>query len=179
MKSIVMGPLVGAALLMVTAVATPAFAQQNAGLKVAYVNTREILQKTPGYLAADSTLAKEEEKSRAELEKMRASLDSAIADFERRATLLTEAQRTAKRKAIQEQEEKANQRLAELREQANTRQRELLQPFHQRVNAAIELVRSSGGYAMVFDVSGPSGIVAADTTLDLTAKVIQQIQTSK
>ena len=41
----------------------------------------------------------------------------------------------------------------------------------------VEGVRAAGGYAMIFDVGVQnSGIVAADRSLDLTQKVIDQLK---
>ena len=57
------------------------------------------------------------------------------------------------------------------------RERELLEPIQSRINSVIEGIRAAGGYAIIFDVSAPnSGIVTADRTLDLTAKVLQQLK---
>ena len=45
------------------------------------------------------------------------------------------------------------------------------------MNSVIEGVRAAGNYAMIFDVSAQnSGIVAADRSLDLTQKVIDQLK---
>jgi len=171
--------LVGAwtTLLALACVAAPAAAQQAGGVKLAYVNTQAILKSTPGYAQAESTFTKELQTYRGEVQKLQASLDSAASDFEQQSVMLSPTQRAAKRKDLEGQQQKLEQRTQELQQRAAGRERELLDPIQTKVNSVIEGVRASGNYAMIFDVSAPnSGIVTADKSLDLTDKVIQQLK---
>ncbi len=168
-----------ATLLGLVAAAAPARAQQqgSAALKVAYVNTQAILRQTPGYAKAESTFTKEVAGYRTEVQKLQASLDSAASDFEQQSVLLSPTQRAARRKDLQAQQQKLEQRTQELQQRAASRERELLDPIQTRVNSVIEGMRAAGSYAMIFDVSAPnSGIVTADKSLDLTQRVIQQLR---
>ncbi len=166
-----------AAFLTLVCAAGPLAAQQAGGVKVAYVNTQAILKSTPGYAQAESTFTKELETYRGEVQKLQASLDSAASDFEQQSVLLSPTQRAAKRKDLEGQQHKLEQRTQELQTRAASRERELLDPIQSKVNSVIEGMRASGNYAMIFDVSSPnSGIVTADKSLDLTPKVIQQLK---
>jgi outer membrane protein len=157
---------------------TGSLAAQQAGTpKLAYVNTQAILKQTPGYVKAESTFTKELANYRVEVQKLQASLDSAASDFDQQSVMLSPTQRAAKRKDLQAQQQKLEQRTQELQQQAATRERELLDPIQNKVNSVIEGVRAAGNYAMIFDVSAPNnGIVTADKTLDLTQRVIQQLK---
>jgi outer membrane protein len=176
MKRVVVGVWVGLAALVV--VGTGSLAAQQAGTpKLAYVNTQAILKQTPGYVKAESTFTKELASYRVEVQKLQASLDSAASDFDQQSVMLSPTQRAAKRKDLQAQQQKLEQRTQELQQQAATRERELLDPIQSKVNSVIEGVRAAGNYAMIFDVSAPNnGIVTADKTLDLTQRVIQQLK---
>jgi outer membrane protein len=156
--------------------ATPTALVGQVGAKIAFVDSRLILQQTPGYSAADSQFTRELGAWRAEIQRLQASLDSAARDFEQSSVVLSPSARDSKRQDLIQQQQTLEQRAADLETRAGTRQRELLDPIEQRVNAAIEKVRSSGSYAMVFDVGSPgSGIVAADPSLDLTRVVIDEL----
>jgi Skp family chaperone for outer membrane proteins len=170
--------VVGACLVTLTALgAAPAAAQQQGGVKLAYVNSQAILKQTPGYAQAESTFAKELEGYRSEVQKLQASMDSSASDFEQQSVMLSPTQRQAKRKDLEGQQDKLQQRTQELQQKASARERELLEPIQTKVNAVIEGLRASGNYAVIFDVSAPnSGIVTADKSLDLTARVIQQLK---
>jgi outer membrane protein len=171
-------PATWAAVLTLICAASPLAAQQSGGGKIAYVNTQAILKATPGYTSAESTFTKELEGYRGEVQKLQASLDSAASDFEQQSVLLSPTQRAAKRKDLEGQQQKLEQRTQELQQRAATRERELLNPIQTKVNSVIEGMRASGNYAIIFDVSAPnSGIVTADKSLDLTQKVIQQLKT--
>jgi len=151
-------------------------AQQGGG-KVAYVNTQTILKQTPGYVKAESTFTKELEGYRVEVQKLQATLDSSASDFDQQSVMLSPTQRAAKRKDLQGQQQKLEQRTQELQQRAATRERELLDPIQSKVNSVIEGVRAAGNYAIIFDVSTPNnGIVTADKGIDLTQRVIQQLK---
>jgi outer membrane protein len=169
--------LVGIWAALLTLVCAPVSAQQAGAGKLAYVNTQAILKSTPGYAQAESTFTKELQTYRGEVQKLQASLDSSASDFEQQSVMLSPTQRAAKRKDLEGQQQKLEQRTQELQQRAATRERELLDPIQSKVNSVIEGLRASGNYAMIFDVSAPnSGIVTADKSLDLTDKVIQQLK---
>jgi outer membrane protein len=174
MKRVLVGVWVG---LAAAAGTGSLAAQQGGNAKVAYVNTQAILKQTPGYVKAESTFTKELANYRIEVQKLQATLDSAAADFDQQSVMLSPTQRAAKRKDLQAQQQKLEQRTQELQTQAATRERELLDPIQTKVNSVIEGVRAAGNYAMIFDVSAPNnGIVTADKALDLTQRVIQQLK---
>jgi outer membrane protein len=176
MKLVVVGVWVGLAAGSLAGTGSLA-AQQAGGPKIAYVNTQAILKQTPGYVSAESTFTKELATYRVEVQKLQASLDSAASDFDQQSVMLSPTQRAAKRKDLQAQQQKLEQRTQELQQKAATRERELLDPIQSKVNSVIEGVRAAGNYAMIFDVSAPNnGIVTADKTLDLTQRVIQQLK---
>jgi outer membrane protein len=176
MKLVVLGVWVGLAALTVVGTGSAA-AQQASNPKIAYVNTQAILKQTPGYVKAESTFTNELASYRVEVQKLQASLDSAASDFDQQSVMLSPTQRAAKRKDLQAQQQKLEQRTQELQQKAATRERELLDPIQSKVNSVIEGVRAAGNYAMIFDVSAPNnGIVTADKSLDLTQRVIQQLK---
>jgi outer membrane protein len=176
MKLVVVGVWVGLAASSVAGSGSLA-AQQAGNPKIAYVNTQAILKQTPGYVKAESTFTKELANYRVEVQKLQASLDSAASDFDQQSVMLSPTQRAAKRKDLQAQQQKLEQRTQQLQQQAATRERELLDPIQTKVNSVIEGVRAAGNYAMIFDVSAPNnGIVTADKSLDLTQRVIQQLK---
>ena len=166
--------LIGLTAVVLIAIPTALAAQ--VGVKIAFVDSRLILQQTPGYAAADSQFTRELNSWRNEVQRLQASLDSAARDFEQSSVILSPSARDAKRQDLIQQQSTLETRAADLETRAATRQRELLDPIEQRVNVAIEQIRASGNYAIIFDVGSPgSGIVAADRSLDLTQVVIDEL----
>ena len=74
------------------------------------MNTQAILKATPGYATAESTFTKELEGYRGEVQKLQARLDSAASDFEQQSVILSPTQRAAKRKDLEAQQQKLEQR---------------------------------------------------------------------
>lgn len=157
--------------------AMPAGLEAQGGQKIAYINARAVLLATPGYAQAESTYNRDLASFRSEVDKLQAALDSAAADFEQKSVMLSATAKTAKRRDLEAQRGKFEQRATELRDKAVQREQELLSPLHGRVNEAIESVRVDGGFALIFDVSANEGlIVAVDKSLELTQKVIDKIK---
>src|SRR2546429_2205751 len=171
--------------LAAVAVPTFAFAQGPQGpsagpagpLKIAYINSREILQRTPGYTAAESTYTKEVEGFRREVQKLQQQLDSAVQAFDQQSIALSPAAKQAKQKELQALQQRVEQRSNELQDRAAQRERELLAPIQQRVNSVVQGLRAEGNDALIFDADAPApNIVPADPALDLTSKARQRLR---
>jgi outer membrane protein len=171
-------PLFGRLCLILLALLPAARASGQQGpQKLGYIDSRQVLASMPGYAQAESTYNKEIDGYRQEVESMQNALDSAAADFDQQSVMLSPTARAAKRKDLETQRDRLEKRAADLRDKAVQRERELLEPLHNRVNEILDGVRAEGNYAMIFDVSANSGlIVSADKSLDLTGKVVERLK---
>ena len=85
---------------------TAAAAQTGAGVKIGFVNSRQILQQTPGYTAAESTFEREVKGFRDEVQKLQRQLDSAVQAFEQQSIALSPAAKQAKQRDLQAQQQR-------------------------------------------------------------------------
>ncbi len=170
--------------LAAVTVPTFAFAQGPQGasagpagpLKIAYVNSREILQRTPGYVAAESMYTKEVEGYRNEVQKLQQQLDSAVQAFDQQSIALSPAARQTKQKDLQAMQQRMEQRTNELQDRARQREQELLQPIQARVSSVIQGIRAEMNYALILDADAAGGLIAAaDPALNITARVLQRL----
>jgi outer membrane protein len=172
--------------LAAVAVPTFAFAQgpgpqgPSAGpaapLKIAYINSREILQRTPGYAHAESMYTKEVEGYRGEVQKLQQQLDSAVQAFDQQSIALSPAARQTKQKDLQAMQQRMEQRTNELQDRARQREQELLQPIQARVSSVIQGIRAEMNYALILDADAAGGLIAAaDPALNITARVLQRL----
>lgn len=153
--------------------AIPASAQQ----KIAYLDSRRILQQAPGASEARSAIEQEMRAFQQRLAALQDSAQQVLTDYQQRSmTLSPEARRTEEQKILAKQTELEAQ-AEQLRLDANQKQNELMQPVMERVEEAIEAVRREGGYALIFDAAS-GAFVSADTTLDLTSQVIERLRAS-
>ena len=155
----------------------PPPAPPQAVLKIALINSREILQRTPGYAAAESTYLKEVDGFRTEVQKLQQQLDSAVQLFDQQSIALSPAARQTRQRELQALQQRLEQRTGQLQDQAQQRERDLLQPIQARVNTVIQGMRAEMNYALILDADAPgSMIVAADPALNITARVLQRLQ---
>lgn len=149
------------------------------GMKIAYVNSQEIIAAAPGRAEAEAQIQKDMNAYREQVKQMGDSLNALIASYTKSESTLSEAARTAKQKEIQDKEREYQQRVQGLEQKAQQRQAELIRPIMEKINTIIEQVRSENGYSMVLDAGNQSGVVvAADSTLDITDKVIARLKAS-
>lgn len=154
--------------------------QQQAQQRFAWVNSQIIVQQTPGYAAAESTLNEEIAAYRQEVQQLQAQLDSAIRAYDQQQIVLSPSNRQEKQEEIRQMQQRLNQRFNDLQTQATQRERELLEPIEERVKGVIEGLRAERNLAFVFDVAAPgNNIIAADRSLDLTATVVQRLNSSQ
>lgn len=151
---------------------------QTTGLKIAYVNSQEILDQAPGALEVQQQFNQEMETYRAEVQTMAEELDQMIQQYEQQQLTLSPQAKEQREQAIMEKREAYNQRVEELDQQAGQRQQELVQPVMDEITGVIEGLRIEGGYALIFDVAAGS-ILAADESLDLTPEVLRRLQAAE
>ena len=149
-------------------------------LKFAFVSSRQILQRTPGYAAAESTFSKEVQTYREEVQRLQQQLDSAVTAFDQQRIALSPAAAQQKQRDLQGMQQRLQLRTDSLQVKAGQREQELLAPIQARVNSIIQGLRAEGNYSFIFDTDAPGNpIVAADPSLDLTAKVLQRLQSAQ
>jgi outer membrane protein len=170
-------PVAAAFLLALLTGPVAAQAAPAQGTRFGWVNSQLIIRQVPGYAAAESTLNAEIATFREEVQRMQTGLDSMIRAFDQQQIALSPTSRQAKQREIQEMQQRLEARYNELQTQASTRERELVSPLEERVKGVIEGVRAERNLLFIFDVGAPgNNIVAADRALDLTAVVVQRLQ---
>jgi len=146
--------------------------------RVAFINGRELLQRTPGYAAAESTFTSEVEGFRIEVQQLQQQLDSAVQAFDQQSIALSPAARTQKQRELQQMQQRIEQRTTELQDRASQRERELLQPIQARVNSVIQGMRAEMNLTVILDMSPGTGVLAFDPALDITARVLERLRQS-
>lgn len=151
----------------------------SSGIRIAFVNSQKIFAQVPGRSDVQAEMQKEMEGYRAEVQKMGDSLNTLVAAYNKAEPTLSATAKASRQKDIQARENAYQQRVSQLEQQAQQRQSELMRPIMEQINKVIEQIRAEDGYAMIFDAGNQSGVVvAADSTLDITDKVIARLKAS-
>lgn len=152
-------------------------AAQGTAVKVAYVDTRELLDKAPGRTDADAQWKKEAQALQDQVTRMQDSLQGMIAAYQKAEAGLSPAARETRQRSIGEREQEYQTRTQALDLQAQQRQAQLLQPIIEQIKVALEDVRKEEGLTLILDVGSQGNpIVAIDKNLNITDKVLVKIR---
>jgi outer membrane protein len=156
----------------------PVFAAaQGTAVKVAYVDTRELLDKAPGRTDADAQWKKEAQALQDQVTRMQDSLQAMITSYQKAEAGLSPAARETRQRSIGEREQEYQTRTQALDLQAQQRQAQLLQPIIEQIKVALEDVRKEEGLTMILDVGSQGNpIMAIDKNLNITDKVLVKIR---
>lgn len=139
--------------------------------KVGYVNTQAVLSQTPAMAAAQAEFNKRVEPFNDEAHRMDSTLKAMVADLTNDA-----AGREAKTRSFQERQAQYEARMAAIEDTVQSFRERLIGPIMQQLQKSLDDVRRENGYAIILDVAQGSVIVSADTTLDITEKVIAKMK---
>ncbi len=168
-------PLALAVLLVVGVAATNQQAAQGIGV----VNLQLIMTQTPGWQEAQATFEAEFKPAQDDLQAMVERRDSLFEAYQRSSVVLTPTSRQEKETEIQQLQTRIEQRGQDLQNRQAERERELVGPLEQRVQAVVEGIRAERNLSIIFDAASMPGIAAVDQSLDLTDVVVQRLQQSQ
>jgi outer membrane protein len=164
------------ALTLVALVSSGAAAQSSQ--RIAYVRGSVLLDQAPGRAEAEAQFQKETAPLGEQIKRMSDSLDAMVAAYQKVQATMTPTARDARQKELQAKNAEYQRRTADLRQKADQRQGELVQPILDKVKSALEEARVEGGYAFILNSDEGSSIVAMDKNLDLTDKVLAKLRAS-
>lgn len=165
--------------LVIAALATLGYTRvgepQEGGVRLAYINSNEIIAQTPGAAEAQATFDREMARWRSEVQALADSLQQMISTYEQQQVMLSPEKRQERQQEILQKRLAYEQRLNDLQQVAQRRQQELVQPIFERITGALAKIRDEHNYTMIFDAAA-GALIAADTTLDITDMVIERLK---
>ncbi len=164
------------ALGLIAFVTGTASAQAAAG-KMAYIDSRVVLDKAPGRAAAESTFQKEYDAAQAKIKKMQDTLEAMANAYQKAQPTLSAVTRELREKEIRDKQQSFENAARLLEAQMQQRQGELVQPMMNQIREVLDSLRKEDGYSFIFDIgTNASVIVAADSTLNITDKVVARLK---
>ncbi|MDA1104351.1 MAG: OmpH family outer membrane protein [Gemmatimonadetes bacterium] len=144
-------------------------------LKIAYINSQEILLSAPGADAAQQQFDQEMQSYQVEVAQLESELENLEASLQQQQLTLSPEAKANREQQLQQKFQQYQQRTAQLQELANSRRAALIQPVMDNITAVIESMREEGAYSLILDAAAGS-IISADPALDLTQQVISRLQ---
>jgi outer membrane protein len=146
------------------------------GAKFAYVNVQRIAQESSEGKAATAKINALREKKEKELQERNTQLDAARKKLETSQSVIADAARQQQQKDIERLTLDLQRATQDAQAEVEELQRELQLEFQRKLLPLIEEVRAAKQLLLVFS-SLDSGILAADTGLDITGEVIKRLDT--
>ncbi|MGQ0639409.1 MAG: OmpH family outer membrane protein [Gemmatimonadaceae bacterium] len=145
--------------------------------KVAFVDSRVIMDRAPSRREAEALFQRETAPFESQVKGMSDSLNAMIQAYQKKEPALSGADKEKEQKAIRDKQAEYQERTQKLQQQAQARETELVQPILDQVRKVLDEIRSEDGYAIIFDLSAGAGsIVAYDKNLDITERVIARLK---
>ena len=165
--------------LALSIVALPASAQTPARpTKVAFVDSRVIMQSAPGRTEAEAQFEKEVTGFRGQMQKMSDSLATLESNYRKVEATLSPAARETRQKDLEKKGTDLQEKARQLEQQMQQRQYELLQPIMDQIRKVLDEMLIADGYSFFIDIGAQGNpIVAYDKNLDITDRVVTKLKT--
>lgn len=147
---------------------------QTQALKIAFINSQQILATSTEAAAAEERFNQEMQGYQEEVAQLETELNGMQQRLQQQQLTLSPEARANREAQIQQKLQEYQTRTQQLQQQADERRAELVQPVVDKITAIIETMREEGQYHLILDVAAGS-IIAADSTLDLTPEVMRRL----
>ena len=145
--------------LMVT---VSSFALGEAGVKLGYVNSQELLSIMPDMTKADNDLKTFAKQYQDQLEAMGKEFEKKGTDYQTNEKTMSDAVKTVKQKELQDLEVRIREYQQSAQEKIGKKKEELYKPILEKADKAIKDVAKEKGYDYVFDASGGTLLYAKE-----------------
>lgn len=143
-------------------------------LRIAYLNSQEVMNEAPGAQEAQAQFDREMQGYQQEIQELEEELRGMEQQYQQQQLTLSPEARENREQQIQAKMQEYQQRGNQLQERAAERRAELVQPVMDQITEIIEQIREERGYDLILDVAAGS-VVAADPELDVTDDVIERL----
>ena len=147
----------------------------NAQVKIAHVNTAEILDAMPDKATAEKAMEKYYGELQSQLETMAKEYQSKMQDYEANVATMSNLVKQSKEKEIIDLQTRIQQFQANAEAEFENKRAELLKPILDKIQNAINAVGREKGYTYILDLATGAavwvGTDAVDCTRDVRAKL--------
>lgn len=147
-------------------------------IKLGYIDTVKIFAEFKETVDAEAIYKKEVDAWKKKASDMEATLATMREEIQSQSLMLSEEKLAEKKQLFDRKLQEYNQYMTDVfgdNGQAAKRNKELTQPIVEKINAVIAQLAEAEGYTLVLDAA-QGNIVFAKKTLDLTARVMEELE---
>ncbi len=143
----------------------------NAQVKIAHVNTAEILDVMPDKAKAEKDLEKYYNELQAQLQTMASEYQTKMQDYEANQATMSNLVKQSKEKEIIDIQNRIQQFQANAEQEFEAKRAELLSPILEKIQTAINNVGKEKGYSYILDLATGAAVYVGDDAIDVTKDV--------
>ena len=143
----------------------------NAQVKIAHVNTAEILDAMPDKAKAEKSLEKYYGELQSQLETMAKEYQTKMQDYEANQATMSNLVKQSKEKEIIDLQTRITQFQANAENEFENKRAELLKPILDKIQNAINAVGKEKGYTYMLDIATGAAVYVGDNAVDATKDV--------
>lgn len=159
--------------LIIVASSTLAFSQ--AGLKLGYINSQDLLAAMPESDSAQVKLEKAAKELQTLMEGMRVELNTKYQDYLAKRDTYSELIKQTKETELQEMQQRIQQFSQTAEEDIQKQRADTYKPILDKANKAIADAAKENGFTYIFDISAGSVIYHAENSIDILPLVKQKL----
>ena len=165
----------GSLLVLILFFTVPAFPQ----LKIGYINSAKILTEFKDAVEVDAKLQRESEKMAGDINRMRAQIDSLMADYEKKQLIYSREKKAEVEGRIQtmyaDVQRVQMEKFGEEGEFEKLRI-QLLNPVLEKIDKVIKEVGQEGNYDFIFDARQGNIVYAIEDKYDITDLILERLK---
>ena len=142
-----------------------------AQVKIAHVNTAEILDVMPEKATAEKALEKYYDELQSQLQTMAQEYQTKMQDYEANQATMSNLVKQSKEKEIIDLQNRIQQFQANAEQEFEAKRAELLKPILDKIQNAINTVGKEKGYTYILDLATGAAVYVADDAVDCTKDV--------
>jgi outer membrane protein len=143
----------------------------NAQVKIAHVNTAEVLDAMPDKAKAEKSLEKYYGELQSQLETMAKEYQTKMQDYEANQATMSNLVKQSKEKEIIDLQTRITQFQANAENEFEAKRAELLKPILDKIQNAINSVGKEKGYTYIIDLATGAAVYVGDNAVDVTKDV--------
>jgi outer membrane protein len=164
MKNLFKVMFLGIALFVMSGVA-------QAQVKIAHVNTAEILDAMPDKAKAEKSLENYYNELQSQLQTMATEYQNKMQDYEANQATMSNLVKQSKEKEIMDLQNRIQQFQANAENEFEAKRSELLKPILDKIQNAINTVGKEKGYTYILDLATGATVYVSDSAIDATNNV--------
>ena len=150
-----------------------------AQVKIAHVNTAEILDAMPDKAKAEKSLEKYYGELQSQLETMAKEYQTKMQDYEANQATMSNLVKQSKEKEIVDLQTRIQQFQVNAEGEFENKRAELLKPIRDKIQNAINAVGKEKGYTYVLDLATGAAVFVGDNAVDCTKDVKAKLGITK